>query len=164
MELVEILGEHRFRRSRGGSACYMCPRLPGMNWPRLPALPPAVPALAPVVVAVTLAACCAVANVAAVATPVASVVSVTGLVRPKLPQFRLPNEPLSRAARKVARLLPRAGTGEAVPASRVASSLSLGAWMLTMFWQYLAAFCWAVVLNDSGAWSVPSGRGRSWPR
>src|SRR5215472_4922027 len=145
MELVEILGEHLFRRSRGGSPCYMCPRLPGMNWPRLCAPPPAFPALAPVVVAVTLAVCCAVVNVAAVATPAPSVVSVTGLVRPKLPQFRLPNEPASRAARKLARLLPRAGTGEAVPVSMGASSFSLAVWMLTMFWQYIAAFCWALV-------------------
>src|ERR1700757_4062932 len=104
MELVEILGEHRFRRSRGGSPCYMCPRLPGLNWPRLGAPPPALPALAPVVVAVTLAVCCAVVNVAAVATPAPSVVSVTGLVRPKLPQLRLPKETLSLAERKLVRV------------------------------------------------------------
>src|SRR5215472_18037777 len=146
MELVEIF-------VLGGARYYMCPRLPGMKLPRLRAPPPAGPALAPVVVAVTLAVCAVVLNVAAVATPFPSSVSVTGLVRPKFWQFRLPNEPLSRAARKLARLLPRAGTGEAVPVSGFASSFSLGAWMLTMFWQYLAAFCWVLVLN-SGRWSV----------
>ena len=99
-----------------------------------------------------MAVCCAVLNVAAVATPLPSTVSVTGLVRPKFWQFRLPNDPLSLAARKLARLLPSAGTGEAVPVSMAASSFSLGAWMLTMFWQYLAAFCWALV--NSGRWSV----------
>src|SRR6267142_2186275 len=93
------------------------------------------PAPAPLVVPVTLAVCCAVLNVAAVATPLPSTVSVTGLVRPKFWQFRLPNEPLSRAARKLARLLPSAGTGEAVPVSIAASSFSLGVWTLTMFWQ-----------------------------
>src|SRR4029077_266080 len=86
-------------------------------------------------------------------TPSASVGSVPGLVSPKFWQFKLPNEPLSRAARKLARLLPRAGTGEVVPVSRFASSFSRGAWTLTMFWQYLAAFC-AVLLVASGRWSV----------
>ena len=83
-----------------------------------------------------------------------STVSVTGLVRPKFWQFRLPNEALSLAARKVARLLPSAGTGEAVPVSMAASRFSLGVWMLTMFWQYLAAFCEVLVRNGSGRWSV----------
>src|SRR5262249_56427152 len=98
MELVEILGNARY---------YMCPRLPGMKLPRLRAPPPAGPALAPVVVAATLAVCAVVLNVAAVATPFPSSVSVTGLVRPKFWPVRLPNEPLSPAARKLARLLPR---------------------------------------------------------
>src|SRR4029077_10748500 len=103
---------------------------------------------------VTLAVCAVVLNVAAVATPLPSTVSVTGLVRPKLWQFRLPNEALSLAARKLARLLPSAGTGEAVPVSIAASSFSLGVWMLTMFWQYCAAFREVFVRNGSCGWSV----------
>ena len=79
---------------------------------------------------------------------------MTGLVRPKFWQFRLPNEPLSRAARKLARLLPSAGTGEAVPVSMAASSFSLGVAMLTMFWQYRAAFRLVFVVAASRGWSV----------
>src|SRR4051794_41923281 len=122
-----------------------------MKLPRLRAPPPPRPGVAPVVVPVTLAVSCAVVNVAPVATPFASVVSVTGLARPKFWQFRLPNEPLSRAARKLARLFPSAGTGEAVPGSMAASSLSRGAWMFTMFWQYVAAFWLGSVRAGRGA-------------
>src|SRR5712671_7606026 len=148
-----IPGGRPLRRRCRGSACYTCPRLPGMKLPRLRAPPPPWPAPAPLVVPVTLAVCAVVLNVAPVATPLPSTVSVTGLVRPKFWQFRLPNEPLSLAARKLARLLPSAGTGEAVPASRVASSFSLGVWTLTMFWQYRAAFWLVFVRNGSGGWS-----------
>src|ERR1700730_5719703 len=77
-----------------------------------------------------------------------------GLVRPKFLQFRLANEPASRAARKVARLLPRAGTGEAVPVSIGASSFSLGVAMLIMFRQYRPAFRSRLVLNRRSGWSV----------
>src|SRR5512133_3946074 len=141
-----MLGGRRLRRWRRGSPCYVCPCLPTMKLPRLRAPPPPRPAPAPVLVPVTLAVCCVVLNVAPVATPFPSSVRVTGLVRPKVWQVRLPNDALSRAARKLARLLPSAGTGEAVPVSMAASSFSLGVAMLIMFWQYLAAFRLVFVL------------------
>ena len=58
-------------------------------------------------------------NVAPVATPLPSRVRVIGLVTPRSPQPRLSNEPLSRAARNVNRLLPTAGSaaGAAVNAA-----------------------------------------------
>jgi hypothetical protein len=56
------------------------------------------------------------------------------LVSPKFWQFRFVNDAFSRAARKLARLLPRDGTGD-VPCSMGASSFSLGVCRLTMFWQ-----------------------------
>jgi hypothetical protein len=59
---------------------------------------------------------------------------VTGLVSPKFWQFRFVNDAFSLAARKLASVLPSAGTGD-VPCSMGASSFSTGVCRLTMFWQ-----------------------------
>src|ERR1700751_3051901 len=116
----------------------MCPRWPGMC---ICGRPPPVPlgdGLAVPVVPLAAVGTCAVCWLTLYVAPVATlpfVVSVTGLVSPKSWQFRLVNEAFSLDARKLARLFPWAGTGDAVFAWVPASSLSLDVWMLTMSWQ-----------------------------
>src|SRR6516162_4508477 len=83
-------------------------------------------------------------NAAAVATPCASWVTVTVLRRPKLPQPRLANDALSRAAMNVNRLFPVAGTGEGLALNRAWFAAMKAVWRLSMLAQKLAGVsaCW----------------------
>ena len=106
------------------------------------------------------ATCGVVLRVAAMATPWPLRMSLTVLCRPKCAQPRLVKDALSLAAMKVNRLLPVAGAGDGKFCSALFCSLRNGVWMLSMSWQNVAAFSFAMAELSVGV--APLGS-RGWP-